>query len=54
MAEKTIDTRLKIRGDTASNWSSKNPTLLKNELAYDETNKNFKIGDGVGVSTRKR
>lgn len=47
MAEKTIDTRLKIRGDTASNWSSVNPTLLKNELGYDETNKKFKIGDGT-------
>lgn len=47
MAEKTIDTRLKVRGDTASNWSSANPTLLKNEVGYDETNKKFKIGDGT-------
>ena len=47
MAEKTMDTRLKIRGDTASNWSSVNPTLLKNEIGYDETNKKFKIGDGT-------
>ena len=47
MAEKTMNTRLKIRGDTASNWSSVNPTLLKNEIGYDETNKKFKIGDGT-------
>ena len=47
MAEKIMDTRLKIRGDTASNWSSVNPTLLKNEIGYDETNKKFKIGDGT-------
>lgn len=36
-----------IRGDSATSWASSNPILLKNELAYDETNKKFKMGDGV-------
>lgn len=38
---------IKVRGDTAANWSSANPILLKNEPGYDETNKKFKIGDGT-------
>lgn len=41
------DATIRPRGDTASNWSSANPILAKNEVGYDETNKKFKIGDGV-------
>lgn len=47
MAEKIIQAKVLIRSDTASNWSDINPVLLKNELAYDETNKKFKTGDGT-------
>ena len=39
--------RFQLRGDSAENWSSKNPVLLKNEPAYDQTNNRMKLGDGV-------
>ena len=35
-----------LRGDTAANWESKNPVLLKNEPGYDTTNNRLKMGDG--------
>ena len=47
MAEKTINTHLLVRSDTAINWETANPILKEKELAYDTTNKKFKIGDGV-------
>lgn len=39
--------RFQLRGDSAENWASKNPVLLKNEPAYDQTNNRLKLGDGV-------
>ena len=39
--------RFQLRGDSAENWESKNPVLLKNEPAYDVTNNRLKLGDGV-------
>ena len=35
-----------LRGDTAANWESKNPVLLRNEPGYDTTNNRLKMGDG--------
>ncbi len=35
-----------LRGDTAANWESKNPVLLRNEPGYDITNNRLKMGDG--------
>lgn len=46
MAEHTINTRIKIRQDTASNWETKNPSLLDGEICYDTTTRRFKIGIG--------
>jgi len=34
------------RRDTASNWSSANPTLLAGEFGWDTTNSKLKVGDG--------
>ena len=39
--------RFQLRGDTAENWASKNPKLLKNEPGYDMTNNRLKLGNGV-------
>lgn len=46
MAEQTLKTILKVRHDTAANWSAINPTLRDGEIGYDTTNKKIKIGDG--------
>ena len=35
-----------LRGDTAANWESKNPVLLRNEPGYDITNNRLKMGNG--------
>ncbi len=39
-------TIFKIRRDTATNWSSNNPTLADGELGLDKTNTYLKVGDG--------
>lgn len=39
--------KIQLRNDTTANWSSKNPTLLKGELAFDQTTRYVKIGDGT-------
>ena len=39
--------RFQLRGDSAENWESKNPVLLKNEPGYDTTNRRLKLGNGV-------
>ena len=38
--------RFQLRGDTAANWESKNPVLLRNEPGFDTTNNRLKMGDG--------
>ena len=49
MANKILNTRIQIRNDTAENWRSKNPVLLKGEfgLEMDASPIRFKIGDGT-------
>lgn len=42
-----VPVRLKLRGDTASNWASINPTLLANELGRETDTDRIKIGDGA-------
>jgi len=39
-------TKIQFRRDTATNWSSTNPTLSQGELGLDLTNNVLKIGDG--------
>ena len=47
MADNTINVKLKQRIDTESNWSSKNPVLLKGEQGLVEGTSKYKIGDGT-------
>jgi len=43
----TITALQKQRRDTASNWTSNNPTLLAGEWGIESDTKKFKIGDGA-------
>lgn len=46
MATKTLSTRIVMRNDTAENWATKNPVLLKGEFGVETDTNKFKIGDG--------
>lgn len=47
MAENiSLKTRIVLRNDTASNWTSANPTLLKGEFGIEIDTLKYKIGDG--------
>ena len=35
MATKTLSTRIVMRNDTAENWTTKNPVLLKGEFGVE-------------------
>ena len=43
--------RIKMRRDTAANWTSNNPVLADGEIGYDKTSKRQKIGDGLTTWT---
>ena len=36
-----------VRADTAANWEGKDSLLRMREIGYDQTNRRFKVGDGV-------
>jgi hypothetical protein len=40
--------RIQLRRDIQANWEEINPILAQGELGIDLSNKNFKIGNGVG------
>lgn len=40
-------TNIKLRRDTASNWTSNNPTMLLGEVGLEIDTKKMKVGDGV-------
>ena len=42
----TLNALQKQRSDTASNWTSNNPTLLAGEFGWETDTKKLKIGDG--------
>ena len=44
---RTSSARIKLRAYTAAKWQETNFKLAENELAYDKTNRQLKIGDGV-------
>ena len=57
MADKSLNTRIKLKYDTLDNWTSNNPVLLEGEAAVVEVNENtnnihnapttmVKVGDG--------
>ena len=47
MAEKTINTKIKQRIDSAANWELKNPILLDGEMGFIKETGSYKIGDGI-------
>ena len=47
MPDVTLNTRIVLRNDTAANWKSANPTLLKGEAGYETDTQKLKFGDGV-------
>ena len=50
MAENvTLNVKIITRNDTAAQWGTQNPVLLKGELGYDSTAKMLKIGDGTNT-----
>jgi hypothetical protein len=47
----SVYTRIKLRRNTASNWTTNNPTLLAGEVGIDTTNNKIKIGTGSATWT---
>lgn len=43
--------RIQLRRDTASNWTSANPTLAAGEMGLETDTDQFKIGDGTTAWT---
>lgn len=41
-----MTTQIKIRQDTAANWTSNNPTLAQGEFGFETDTRKMKIGDG--------
>lgn len=46
MANRILDTRLRLKYDTAVNWESKNPVLLAGEEGVESDTLLSKVGDG--------
>lgn len=51
MASNTLTARIQLKNDTAANWTSNNPVLLKGELGLEMDTLKFKFGDGVSTWT---
>lgn len=49
MAERTLQAKLKVRSDTATNWQSNNPVLLQGEPAFETDTNKLKFGDGTSA-----
>ena len=49
MSNTTLKTRLIIKNDSAENWTTKNPVLLKGELGIEIDTNLFKIGNGTSA-----
>ena len=47
MADKTLNIRIQLRNDTAENWTTKNPLLLKGEMGVEIDTRKIKIGNGI-------
>jgi hypothetical protein len=44
-----MTTRIKLRRDTAANWTENDPVLALGEAGYDTTNNELRVGDGTTV-----
>ena len=47
MANNTLNIRIQLRNDTAKNWNTKNPLLLKGEMGVETDTGKTKIGNGT-------
>lgn len=47
MANKTLNTKILLRADLATNWQQSNPVLMKAEPAYETDTGVLKFGDGA-------
>lgn len=47
MANKTLNIRIQLRNDTAKNWTTQNPVLLKGEMGVETDTGKTKIGNGT-------
>ena len=47
MADRTLNIRIQLRNDTAENWTTKNPLLLKGEMGVEIDTRKIKIGNGT-------
>lgn len=47
MANKTLNIRIQLRNDTAENWNTQNPVLLKGEMGVETDTGKTKIGNGT-------
>lgn len=47
MADRTLNIRIQLRNDTAENWTTKNPLLLKGEMGVEIDTGKTKIGNGT-------
>lgn len=47
MATKTLTTRIIIRNDTSTNWTTANPVLMKGEIGLELDTNRYKRGDGT-------
>lgn len=47
MADTQIKTRILLRNDVATAWTTANPVLMKGEIGIETDTNKFKIGDGV-------
>lgn len=47
MANTQLKTRILLRNDVATAWSTANPVLMKGEIGIETDTNKFKIGDGV-------
>ena len=41
------DVRIQLKGDTAQNWRTNNPVLLRTEMGVENDTRKFKFGDGT-------
>lgn len=41
--------RIRLRCDTAANWTASNPVLLNGEVGIETDTRNFKVGNGVSA-----
>ena len=49
MSNRILDSQIQSRNDTAANWSSVNPGLLKGEIGIEIDTRKMKVGDGTSA-----